>query len=267
MLIDSCLLNNEMDMITFRLKYLYDCVDRFIICEADRTHSGEKKPLNFFNNMERFKWAMDKIIYHPVEIDVTGLDFSYKPKEFEPDAPQWKVENQQRNAIMEACKDFSEDDILMMSDCDEIPTRQAVEFRRNNKVQYPYALDQRIVAFYLNYTRMDIGWRGTIISTMKQMREHTPQGLRNKRIQLSPFPYGGYHLTFFGGADQIRKKVQSYAHQEMNREEYLDLDRIEKLTKNGKGIFPDSGQPLKKVDKDFYPTNFLEHAPASWWAE
>jgi beta-1,4-mannosyl-glycoprotein beta-1,4-N-acetylglucosaminyltransferase len=265
MLIDACIINDELDMLEFRLKYLYDYVDWFIIIEADITHSGKPKALNFLENKDRFKWAMDKIIYHAVKINTEGLDFSYKPKEFDFDAPQWRVENHQRNAIMAASKDFSDDDIIMISDCDEIPTRQNVEWRRNHKVENPYALDQRIVAFYLNYTRDDIGWRGTIISTMKQMRNHTPQGLRNLRMRLYPMPYGGYHFTYFGGAEQIRKKIQSFAHQENNKEEYLDLKRIEELTKNGKGIFPDNGQPLKKVGAEFYPTDMIKLFPSEWW--
>lgn len=266
MLIDATMINDELDILEFRLKYLYDHVDCFVVVEADRTHSGEKKKLNFFNNKERFDWAKDKIIYHPIEIDVTGLDFSYKPTEFDFEAPQWKVENQQRNAIIEACKDFSDDDILMLSDCDEIPSIESVEFRKKHNIQNPMACDQRIVPFFLNYVRDDIGWRGTIMANLGYARKMTTQGMRNKRIHYSPFPCGGYHLTYFGGAEQIRKKIQSFAHQELNKEEYLDIDRIDNLTRIGTGIFPDDdGQPLRKVDKSFYPVEFLKHALESWW--
>jgi beta-1,4-mannosyl-glycoprotein beta-1,4-N-acetylglucosaminyltransferase len=265
MIVDTFMVNNEMDMMEFRLRYLYDYVDRFVVVEADHTHSGNPKGFNVMENLERFEWARDKLSFYLVNIKTEGLDFSIKPKEFDFDAPQWRVENQQRNAIADACKDFADDDIIMMSDCDEIPSRHVVKFRRENKIEHPFACDQRIVAFYLDYTRLDIGWRGTIMSTLKQMREYTPQGLRNLRIKLSPMPHGGWHFTFFGGAEQIRKKIQSYAHQEMNKDEYLDLNKIEELTKRGKGIFPDSGQPLKKVGKEFYPQDLLELVPEGWW--
>lgn len=264
MIIDSCIFFQEYDMLEFRLKYLWDYVDKFIIIEADRTHSGNRKTLNFFNNKDRFKWAMDKIIYRPIEIDVTGLDFSYRPKEFEPDAPQWKVENQQRNAIIDACKDFADDDILMISDCDEIPSRQAVEFRKNNKVEHPFACDQRIVAFYLNYTRNDIGWRGTIMSTMKQARDMMPQGLRNMRIRLSPMPNGGYHFTYFGGAEQVRNKLECTAHQELISDEHSDVEFIKNAIEAGKGLFPDKGV-LSKVDSSFYPPEMIKLFPKNWW--
>lgn len=257
--------HNELDMLEFRLKYLYDYVDKFIIVEADRTHSGNLKGFNFIENFDRFEWAREKIIFRVVNINTEGLDFSYKPKEFDFNAPQWRVENMQRNAIADACKDFAEDDIIMMSDCDEIPSRYVVNFRKNNKIEHPFACDQRIVAFYLDYTRDDIGWRGTIMSTVKQMREYTPQGLRNLRIKLSPMPHGGWHFTFFGGAEQIKKKIQAYAHQEMNQEEYLDLNKIDELTKQGKGIFPDAGQPLRKVGADFYPADLLQYVKPEWW--
>ena len=67
-------------------------------------------------------------------------------------------------------------------------------------------------------------------------------------------------------AEQIKKKIQAFAHQEMNKEEYLDLNKIEELTKEGKGIFPDdSGQPLKKVGAEFYPTEMLKLFKKEWW--
>jgi len=267
MILDSCLFHEEYDMLEFRLKYLWDSVDKFLIVEADRTFSGNKKTLNFFNNRDRYQWAMDKIVYHPVEIDVTDLDFSYKPKEYERDAPQWQVEFQQRNAIIEACKDFFDDDILMISDCDEIPNRQTVGFRKTNNIQHPFVCNQRLVVFYLNYVRDDIAWNGTIVSTLKQAREIGSQGLRDMRMGLSPMPHGGYHFTYFGGADKIRKKVQSYSHQEMNKEEYLDVKKIEELTRQGKGIFPDDGEPLVKVGAEFYPVEMLKLFPSGWWVK
>lgn len=265
MIIDSFLFHEEYDILEFRLRYLYDHVDRFVIVEGDRTFSGNKKPLNFFNNKDRYQWAMDKIIYHPIEIDVTGLDFSYKPKEYDRSAPQWQVEFQQRNAIIDVCKDFADDDIIMLSDCDEIPNCQTVGFRKTNNIHHPFVCNQRLVVFYLNYIRDDIGWNGTIMSTMRQAREITTQGLRDMRIGLSPMPHGGYHFSYFGGAEQIKKKVQSYSHQEINRKEYLDVNRIDELTRQGKGIFPDEGEPLVKVGKDFYPQDMLKLFPESWW--
>lgn len=266
MIIDSLLFHDEYDILDFRLRYLYDHVDKFVIVEGDRTFSGQRKTLNFFNNKYRYQWAMDKIVYYPVEIDVTGLDFSYKPEKYERSAPQWQAEFQQRNAIIEACNDFSDDDILMLSDCDEIPSRQVVEFRKNNKIQHPFVCNQRLVVFYLDYVREDIAWNGTIVCGMKQAREITTQGLRDMRIVLSPMPHGGWHLSHFGGAEQIKRKIQSYSHQEMNREEYLNIDKIEEMTRQGKGIFPDDGQPLVKVGADFYPVELIKLFPQEWWS-
>lgn len=263
MLIDACIFFNETEMLEFRIRYLWDRVDFFVVCEANITHQGNPKPWNF--DSEKFAWAKEKIIYHQAIIDTTGLDFSLVPKEFDFESPQWRVENQQRNSIMKACKDFPDDAVIMISDCDEIPSRDAVDFRKANKLEHPFACDQRIVAFYLDYTRDDIGWRGTIMCTMRQAKEMTPQGLRNRRIHWSPFPHGGWHLTFFGGASQIAKKIKSYAHAECNTSDNTDLGRIERLTKEGVGIFEDSGQPLRKIDASFYPTDFLQHAPRSWW--
>lgn len=267
MILDAVLFNEEYDMLEFRMKYLYDHVDKFIIVEADRTFSGNKKTLNFFNNKDSYQWAMDKIIYHPVEIDVMGLDFDYKPEKEDRSAPQWQVEFQQRNAIIEACADFSDDDILMMSDCDEIPTSQVIEFRKNNNIQHPFVCNQRLVVFYLDYVRDDIAWNGTIICGLRQARGMTTQGLRDMRMALSPMPHGGWHFSYFGGAEQIKKKIQSFSHQELNRVEYLDINKIDELTQQGKGIFPDDGAPLVKVGAEFYPVELIKLFPESWWVK
>ena len=175
MIIDACLFFQEYDMLEFRLKYLWDVVDRFVIVESDRTFSGERKTLNFFNNKDRFQWAMDKIVYYPVEIDVTGLDFSIKPDEYDTEAPQWKVEAQQRDAIIDACEKFSDEDILMVSDCDEIPATQVVEFRRDNDIQNPFTCQQWISVYSLNYLcPTPWGGRWCVILGMPAIREFRP---------------------------------------------------------------------------------------------
>src|SRR5690349_5866919 len=107
MIVDSMIFNDEFDMLEFRLKLLWDHVDKFVICEANRTHSGKLKPF-YLSDSEaeyRFGWASEKIVRISVNIDISNLDLNYMPKEYEPNAPQWKIENWQRNAILDACKD------------------------------------------------------------------------------------------------------------------------------------------------------------------
>ena len=71
MLIDCFTFFRELDLLEGRLEYLYDSVDYFVIVEADITFACKKKPLNFLNNIKRYKKYLDKIVYQPITIDTT----------------------------------------------------------------------------------------------------------------------------------------------------------------------------------------------------
>ena len=92
MILDCFTLNNEIDILEGRLEYLYDMVDMFIIVEANITHNGTPKKLNYLDNIQRFKKFSDKILYCPIAMNPANYDFvtvfddQYK-------SGLWKVEN------------------------------------------------------------------------------------------------------------------------------------------------------------------------------
>lgn len=63
MIIDAFLFYQEYDMLEFRLRLLYDQVDKFVIVEADKTFSGLDKPFDFEQHRARYAWAEEKIKY------------------------------------------------------------------------------------------------------------------------------------------------------------------------------------------------------------
>lgn len=263
MIIDSFLFFQEYDMLEFRLRMLYDHVDKFVIVESDTTYSGNKKSYNFWEHEKRYKWAREKIIYHKFSPDVDGLDFGYRPKEYEPDAPQWKVEYQQRNAIIQACKEFNDSTIIMVSDCDEIPSREVVEFRKTNALVYPMSCQQQVSAFNLNYI-CDIDWRGTTIATLDHARSVSIQGMRDMRNRYSVMPNAGWHLSYFDTPENIKYKIQSFSHAEYNNDDCLS--KVDDAVKNGSPIFPGSSA-ARRADKNEYTDYFLNLAPKDWWHE
>lgn len=265
MIIDSFIFHNESDMLEFRLKLLWDVVDKFVIIEADRAFSGKIKPFNFITDKHRFDWAKEKIVYMPINVDVFDLNLDAPPPEkWDDDHFSWRIENRQRTAIIDACKYFSNTDILMVSDCDEIPSAQAVEFRKNNNLMYPMTCDQFIIPYKLNYMRPDMGWRGTVMCDLSYARQVGTQTLRNERQRYSPFPKGGWHLSYFGGADMIRNKIECFAHQEINRDEFKDIDHINDCIKWGKSLLKEDVS-LDIIDASFYPQYFLDKVPKEWW--
>ena len=130
MLIDSFLFFNETELVELRIKYLNKIVDHFVIVEADITHQGKKKAWNFPKILEsNLKAFSNKIQYHQLNIDPEKIknEESWIIDDIKGD-DAWRIENFQRNYIKTACKKFSNEDILIISDVDEIPSKQKLEF-------------------------------------------------------------------------------------------------------------------------------------------
>ncbi len=110
-IIDSFMFYNEFDLTLLRLRELYEKVDQFVIVEAKQKHLGGDRESIFWRNQkfERFK---DKINYH--EIDLTRDD-------------GWGKENEHRIHVGKVLKTFIDpDDLIIFSDCDEIPNINTV---------------------------------------------------------------------------------------------------------------------------------------------
>jgi len=130
MLIDSFLFFNETELVELRIKYLNKIVDYFVIVEADITHQGKKKDWNFPKILERnLKEFSSKIQYHQLNIVPEKIknEESWIIDDIKGD-DAWRIENFQRNYIKTACQKFSNEDILIISDIDEIPSKQKLEF-------------------------------------------------------------------------------------------------------------------------------------------
>ena len=146
MLIDSFLFFNETELAELRIKYLNNIIDCFVVIEADITHQGKKKDWNFpkilENNLKEFS---SKIQYHQLNIDPEKIknEESWIIDDIKGD-DAWRIENFQRNYIKTACQKFSNEDILIISDVDEIPSKQKLEFIQSCdfKKIAPIALEQ-----------------------------------------------------------------------------------------------------------------------------
>ena len=130
MLIDAFTYFNEKELVELRLKYLNSIVDYFVVIESNITFTGKEKKWNFpdilKNNLKEFS---HKIQYHQLNIKLDEIKNeeswiidNIKGDDF------WRIENFQRNYIKTACKKFSKDDILIISDLDEIPSTKKLNF-------------------------------------------------------------------------------------------------------------------------------------------
>ena len=101
---------NELDLLELRLAELYDTVDHFVIVESNQTFTNRPKPFLFEENRERYARWLDKIIHIKVE-DMPGSD------------NPWDNETHQRNSIMRGLADADANDIVFISDVDEVLRR------------------------------------------------------------------------------------------------------------------------------------------------
>lgn len=272
MIIDATMFFQEFDMLEFRMKLLWDYVDKFVIVEADRTHSGIKRLFHLDKEDARFRWASKKMEIFHLEVPSSFLEkeifksIMVKPSKYDPEHYCWKIENFQREAIMTACNKYSDKDTLIMGDVDEIPSYEALSAMSHPSLPMPIALQQRIVPLDLTNLDPAIGWRGTVFSKLGFARETGIQALRNMRKELPFIEKGGWHLSYFGGAQQIKTKIESFAHQELNSPILNNINHIESCIDSGQDIFGYENKNVK-IGKEFYPGYFIKHAPKKWWGE
>jgi len=237
-------------VLDIRLNTLKDKVDKFIITEATKNHAGEDKKLNF--KIENFSKFRDKIQY----IVVDDLPVNVKPPK-----KGWHENHArdqfQRNAIERGYKDFDDEDLIMISDIDEIPDPKKInEFNIKNKFACFLQKNYQSKINLLNITNKN--WPGTKICQKKNLK--TPQWLRNLKTKKKPFwkifkkniqliNNGGWHFSFLKDPDSIRKKIISYSHQEFNKEEFTNIDLIKKKISSGKDLFQ-RNISYKKVNLD-----------------
>lgn len=259
MIIDAFIFYNELELLEKRLEYLYDSVDYFAVVESNYTHSGIEKPLNFLRNRSRFAKYLDKVLYYPLIIDPSNYNFGQKVDKFDSGSEHWRFENAQRNAIADAVKSFSPNDVVFISDLDEIPDKNMFGLIMDElKTTDILALVHRF--FYYNLNCMFDGpWFGPMV-TKKHILDHTsPQKVREHAIVAKRIQYGGWHLSYFFGENAIKTKLQSFAHQEWNQDYWLNPERIKKCIEEKKDIFErENHPPLIEPPLEIFPEDFLK---------
>ena len=243
---------NEVELLEFRCKFLNDSVDYFVIAESNLTHSGKSKPYYFQNAIERFQPWLHKIIYIPVEQTTEGLLFKEEVM-YNPKSAAWQLENNQRNALLQAANKMDANDVVLLSDLDEIPDPAAIQ--KVLSMRYPIAFSLLFHYYYLN--GQNIGesrwWKGCIACTANQFIEITPQGLRNKRDAYPSVSKGGWHFSFLGGVQMIQQKIKAFAHTEFNKDEFVNEQQINEALSKGTDLLKREGVIFKFVPLSYYP--------------
>ena len=252
-IIDCFIFFNELELLEFRLKLLDGYVDHFVIAESNLTHSGQPKPFYFEENKTRFNPWLHKIIYLPVKQSADGLVFNKNETSYNPGNASWKLENAQRNTLAGAYSLITDEDLVLLSDLDEIP--DPVILKNIKPANEPVALSMLFHYYFLNCqnTGHERWWNGSIASTGKQFKQHKPQQLRDNRNKYRIIKKAGWHFSYLGGLEKIKQKISSFAHTEFNKEEFLNHDNILKAMEEGKDIFKRPGVSYQFVSVYYYP--------------
>jgi len=235
MIYDCFMYMNEKEVLDIRLNELNNIVDHFVAVEATTTHSGKPKPLHLQEMMEE----NDPIIA-PFRDKITVVKALIPVKE---DA--WIPENYQREQIIHGLENLKDNDILLISDVDEIPSAGALDLLLNSSEGI--GKNEHIVFkqwfFYYNFMLMKKDLcHGTALIRGRDLRKHGTKWFRDQRFTAPSYPNSGWHCSFFGGEDQISNKIKSFAHTEWNKDEFSNIDNIKLRVESGEDIFGRIGQ-------------------------
>ena len=249
---------NEYDILEGRLEYLYDTVDYFVIVESDITHSGQKKSLNYANNIDRYRKYQKKILYFPLSIDPSQYNWNLKSDRSESFSPSWAVENAQRNHISQAIKLFKDSDIVIISDVDEIPNKHILNTVISKLSTEVIAISLIQDLFYYNFNQKRVSpWAGSVVTTVKNVKQSEPQWFRTNRNSLPSILNGGWHLSYWGNVEHIQKKLNSCEHQEYNTEQYNSIENIQSAIDQGRDLLGRHDNQFVKFDKNTLSKDFL----------
>lgn len=251
---------NELEILELRLASLYDVVDRFVIVEADKTHANIPKPFNFYNHIRDYEKYLPKIEY---VMDTSIVEYK--------GVGDWAIENNQRNNIMKGLSDAEPDDLIMISDVDEIPDPVTIKTIResftdkskhvdfiafydtapytkgklipfHSGIRVPTFLDysplgcqQKFHSYYFDWVCRSLPWSGTVIGKFKHMK--SPQAFRLVRESLPRIVNGGWHFSNMGGVDKVIEKMAAAVEcVELSAvdKKYLDKAYVEEAMANGK---------------------------------
>tara|TARA_B100001093_G_scaffold481783_1_gene512826 strand:- start:4180 stop:4980 length:801 start_codon:yes stop_codon:yes gene_type:complete len=241
-------------MLEIRLNTLFEHVDRFVICEATLDHAGNKKQLNFkIENFSKYKKKIDYIVVNDLPKVVQKFKKNWHTAHFR--------DQFQRNALSRGLKNFDEDDLVMISDLDEIPNPKSIqEFNKENKYG---CFVQKNFLYKLNLlNKSQPHWIGTRICKKKDLK--SPQWLREIKTKKLPFYKfykpkfdkfiidGGWHFSSVKSPEGINKKLNSYAEQQWNSNKFKNIETIRDKINQKKDLFNrDYDYQTLKIDDSF----------------
>jgi len=236
---------NEKMIMDLRFNILNEFVDKFVVVESIYSHSGKKKKLNFdINDYPKFKDKINYIIidHEPSDLfsdDEISKNYHYKR------INSIKRINQSYDYMKEGILEASDNDLIILSDNDEIPNLSSISSFNNDF----YIFEQLFFYYKFNYLYDRIKWYGSKACKKKKLTNFSSlRNLKNKKypfwridtffsnikkMNLKIISNGGWHFTNLKTAEDIFDKFINFGHHDEFEISNLTISDIKKNIENG----------------------------------
>ena len=271
---------DEKIMMDVRFNILDKYVNKFIVVESIYSHSGIKKKLNFdINEYPKFKDKIEYIVQEDQPNNLETIDSSDNTKEHYRKSifNAGKRESAQRNFILEGLKNAEPNDWIIISDLDEIPNLEKINFKNiKNKLLF---FKQDMMYYKFNLKLENFTWVGSRACKYKHLI--SPQWIREiksksfswwridtffskkKYRNIFFFENGGWHFSYLKTPEDIEKKLKSYLHHIDYDQNPLGIEKIKNIVESNKAIYNlnidqrknkfNSNNELTKIDLKLFP--------------
>ncbi|KAI5291266.1 hypothetical protein KEM54_005658 [Ascosphaera aggregata] len=260
---DMFLFNTELDWLEIRMNELKDYVDYFVIVEANTTFSRLPKPLHLKENWDRFKDCHHKMIRHTIE--------GQAPDE----RTHWDHEIWQRNSMLtqvlpklQGEQKVNPGDVLVVSDLDEIPRPETMALLR--ACNFPRAVNLRSRFYYYSFQWIHRGrdwvhpqatfYQGVDKTILPHDLRYISGGslLTNWLTSPADIWNASWHCSScFDTIEEMKTKIRSYSHQEFNKPEFMDSNKLVERVRLGMDLFDRERQIYDRVEGNTDIPNFL----------
>ena len=282
---DCFIFFDEELILDIRLNCLDKFVDKFVIVESIYSHRGEKRKPVF--DIDKYKKFKDKIIYILLEDlpnDISKIEHN-DIKASDKIIINGNIrEFYQRNAILRGLTHAQPEDLIIISDVDEIPRLENFDF---NDVNNNLIFFTQIFCCYKFNLFSTIRWHGSRMTKKKNLK--SPQWLRDikgknypkwrldvffskkKFYNIKFIEDGGWHFSYLKEPQGVENKLKSIRHHIEYDTNPIGVKKIEKMIQDKKLIYDyrsdqrtknkfENNETLQILDKKSLPKYIQDNA-------
>ena len=275
---------DEKMMMDIRFNVLNKFVTKFIVVESIFSHSGKKKKLNFnINDYPKFK---DKINYIIIDKEPDNIDKENKSSEKKISKRMNSIKRieQSYEYMSKGLGEVNDDDLVMISDNDEIPNLESVDI---NKINNNFLVFEQLFFYYkFNLLYDKLLWPGTKACKKKNLKNFS--SLKNlktkkypfwridtlfsevKKINLKIIENGGWHFTNIKSPKDLFEKLSNFGHHDEFELSKITIENLQAKINNREVFYDhfadksskskwDNNYKLKKIDNNLLPIYLNEN--------